>query len=37
MTGPSELVWLDFLFAQICSLKHARVHPAPEALGLHRG
>jgi DNA-binding MarR family transcriptional regulator len=28
---------LDFLLAQICRLKHARVHTLMEALGLYRG
>jgi DNA-binding MarR family transcriptional regulator len=32
-----ELESLDFLLAQICRLKHARVHTLMEALGLYRG
>ena len=35
MSQPPES--LDFLFAQICRLKHARVHTLLEALGLYRG
>jgi len=37
MPGTSELESLDRLFAQICRLKHARVHTLYEALGLYRG
>ena len=37
MTGPSEPESLDSLFAQICKLKHARIHTHLEALGLYRG
>jgi len=35
MSQPSES--LDFLFAQTCRLKHARVHTLLETLGLYRG
>lgn len=34
MTEPEPL---DSLFAQICRLKHARIHTLLEALGLYRG
>jgi DNA-binding MarR family transcriptional regulator len=37
MTQPSEPESLDFLFAQICRLKHARVQSLLESLGLYRG
>ncbi len=37
MPGTSEPESLDRLFAQICRLKHARVHTLYEALGLYRG
>ena len=37
MTEPSESESLDSLFAQICRLKHARIHTLLEALGLYRG
>ena len=37
MAGTSEPESLDRLFAQICRLKHARVHTLYEALGLYRG
>jgi DNA-binding MarR family transcriptional regulator len=37
MTEPVELESLDSLFAQICRLKHARVHTLLEELGLYRG
>jgi DNA-binding MarR family transcriptional regulator len=37
MTEPAEAESLDSLFAQICRLKHARVHTLLEALGLYRG
>ena len=37
MTQPSEPESLDFLFAQICRLKHARVQNLLESLGLYRG
>ena len=32
-----EVESLDSLFAQICRLKHARIHTLLEALGLYRG
>ena len=35
MSQPPES--LDFLFAQICRLKHARLHTLLETLGLYRG
>jgi len=37
MAGPSEPESLDRLFAEVCRLKHARVHTLYEALGLYRG
>jgi DNA-binding MarR family transcriptional regulator len=37
MSVTSEAESLDRLFAQICRLKHARVHTLYEALGLYRG
>lgn len=37
MPETSEPESLDRLFAQICRLKHARVHTLYEALGLYRG
>jgi DNA-binding MarR family transcriptional regulator len=37
MAGTSEPESLDRLFAEICRLKHARVHTLYEALGLYRG
>ena len=37
MTGLSEVESLDALFAQICRLKHARIHTLLETLGLYRG
>ncbi len=37
MTEPEEAESLDSLFAQICRLKHARIHTLLEALGLYRG
>ena len=37
MPGTSDPESLDRLFAQICRLKHARVHTLYEALGLYRG
>jgi DNA-binding MarR family transcriptional regulator len=37
MTEPAEVESLDSLFAQICRLKHARIHTLLEALGLYRG
>jgi DNA-binding MarR family transcriptional regulator len=37
MTEPSGSESLDSLFAQICRLKHARIHTLLEALGLYRG
>ena len=37
MTELSEAESLDALFAQICRLKHARVHTLLETLGLYRG
>ena len=37
MTEPSGPESLDSLFAQICRLKHARIHTLLEALGLYRG
>jgi DNA-binding MarR family transcriptional regulator len=37
MIGTSDPESLDRLFAQICRLKHARVHTLYEALGLYRG
>jgi DNA-binding MarR family transcriptional regulator len=37
MTEPTEAESLDSLFAQICRLKHARIHTLLEALGLYRG
>jgi DNA-binding MarR family transcriptional regulator len=37
MTEPAEAESLDSLFAQICRLKHARIHTLLEALGLYRG
>jgi DNA-binding MarR family transcriptional regulator len=37
MTESSEAESLDSLFAQICRLKHARIHTLLEALGLYRG
>ena len=37
MTDPSGPESLDSLFAQICRLKHARIHTLLEALGLYRG
>lgn len=37
MAEPSELAWLDSLFAQICRLKHAHMHPASETAGPTRG
>jgi DNA-binding MarR family transcriptional regulator len=37
MAQPSGSESLDSLLAQICRLKHARVHTLLEALGLYRG
>ncbi|MGD8398367.1 MAG: MarR family transcriptional regulator [Anaerolineae bacterium] len=37
MAGPPEGASLDSLFAQICKLKHARIHTLLESLGLYRG
>ena len=37
MTEPGENESLDALFAQICRLKHTRIHTLLEALGLYRG
>jgi DNA-binding MarR family transcriptional regulator len=37
MAEPAEAESLDSLFAQICRLKHARIHTLLEALGLYRG
>jgi len=37
MGGTSEPESLDRLFAEICRLKHGRVHTLYEALGLYRG
>jgi DNA-binding MarR family transcriptional regulator len=37
MAEPSEAESLDSLFAQICRLKHARIHTLLEAIGLYRG
>jgi DNA-binding MarR family transcriptional regulator len=37
MIEPVEAESLDSLFAQICRLKHARIHTLLEALGLYRG
>jgi DNA-binding MarR family transcriptional regulator len=37
MAEPSRSESLDSLFAQICRLKHARVHTLLEALSLYRG
>jgi DNA-binding MarR family transcriptional regulator len=37
MTEASDAESLDSLFAQICRLKHARIHTLLEALGLYRG
>ncbi len=37
MPEPSGSESLDSLFAQICRLKHARIHTLLEALGLYRG
>jgi len=37
MTEPTEAESLDSLFAQICRLKHARIHTLLETLGLYRG
>lgn len=37
MNHPPEPESLDFLLAQICRLKHARVHTLLEALGLYSG
>ena len=37
MPGTSDPESLDRLFAQVCRLKHARVHTLYEALGLYRG
>jgi DNA-binding MarR family transcriptional regulator len=37
MIGPTEPESLDRLFAQVCRLKHARVHTLFEAFGLYRG
>ena len=37
MGATSEPESLDSLFAQICRLKHARVHTLYETLGLYRG
>jgi DNA-binding MarR family transcriptional regulator len=37
MSESPEAESLDSLFAQICKLKHARVHTLLEALGLYRG
>jgi DNA-binding MarR family transcriptional regulator len=37
MTEPVEAESLDSLFAQICRLKHARIHTLLETLGLYRG
>jgi DNA-binding MarR family transcriptional regulator len=37
MTEPTEAESLDALFAQICRLKHARIHTLLETLGLYRG
>lgn len=37
MSEPSTAESLDSLFAQICKLKHARIHTLLEGLGLYRG
>jgi DNA-binding MarR family transcriptional regulator len=37
MARTSDPESLDRLFAQVCRLKHARVHTLYEALGLYRG
>ena len=37
MTEPTKAESLDSLFAQICRLKHARIHTLLETLGLYRG
>ena len=37
MAESAEAESLDSLFAQICRLKHARIHTLLEALGLYRG
>ena len=37
MSQPLAPESLDSLFAQICKLKHARVHTLLEGLGLYRG
>ena len=37
MTEPTEAESLDSLFAQICRLKHARIHTLLETLSLYRG
>lgn len=37
MSEPSAPESLDSLFAQICKLKHARIHTMLEGLGLYRG
>jgi len=37
MSEPSAPESLDSLFAQICKLKHARIHTLLEGLGLYRG
>jgi MarR family transcriptional regulator, organic hydroperoxide resistance regulator len=37
MTESPETESLDSLFAQICRLKHARIHTLLETLGLYRG
>jgi DNA-binding MarR family transcriptional regulator len=37
VSGTSGSESLDALFAQICKLKHARIHTLLEGLGLYRG
>lgn len=37
MNEPDQTESLDALFAQICRLKHARIHTLLETLGLYRG
>lgn len=37
MSEPAGAESLDSLFAQICKLKHARIHTLLEDLGLYRG
>jgi DNA-binding MarR family transcriptional regulator len=37
VSEPSSSESLDTLFAQVCKLKHARIHTLLEGLGLYRG